>query len=104
DAALPATETLTELVDDFAKAGRGVIMTMGKGGVGKTTVAAAVAVALARRGHPVLLSTTDPAAHVQAAVDSPVAGLSVGRIDPAAEVARYRDDVLARAGAGLDSA
>jgi arsenite-transporting ATPase len=60
-------ESLTDLVDDFAKAGRGVIMTMGKGGVGKTTIAAAIATELARRGHKVHLSTTDPAAHVAAA-------------------------------------
>jgi arsenite-transporting ATPase len=100
----PSPDGLAPLIDGLERAGPGVIMTMGKGGVGKTTVAAAVAVALARRGHPVLLSTTDPAAHVQAAVESPVPGLSVGRIDPAAEVARYRDDVLARAGGGLDAA
>ena len=55
------------LVDDFAKAGRGVIMTMGKGGVGKTTIAAAIATELARRGCQVHLSTTDPAAHIAAA-------------------------------------
>ena len=64
---LPATETLTVLVDDFAQAGRGVIMTMGKGGVGKTTIAAAIATELARRGFKVHLSTTDPAAHIAAA-------------------------------------
>jgi arsenite-transporting ATPase len=45
--------------------GRGVIMTMGKGGVGKTSVAVNVAVELARRGHEVHLTTTDPAAHVE---------------------------------------
>ena len=56
------------LIDDLARAGHGVIMTMGKGGVGKTTVAAAIAVALADRGYPVHLSTTDPAAHVASAV------------------------------------
>ena len=54
-------------MDDLAQAGRGVIMTMGKGGVGKTTIAAAIATELARRGLPVHLSTTDPAAHVAAA-------------------------------------
>jgi arsenite-transporting ATPase len=64
---LAATETLASLVDDFAKAGRGVIMTMGKGGVGKTTIAAAIATELARRGFKVHLSTTDPAAHIAAA-------------------------------------
>jgi arsenite-transporting ATPase len=77
-------------------------MTMGKGGVGKTTVAAAVAVALAARGHRVLLSTTDPAAHLAWSLDEAVPGLTVQRIDPTIEVARHRDEVLARAGAGLD--
>ncbi len=95
---------LDALVADLAEAGRGVIMTMGKGGVGKTTVAAAIAVSLARRGHRVTLSTTDPAAHVADAVDGDVPGLTVTRIDPEREVAAYRDEVLAKAGGGLDAA
>ena len=78
-------------------------MTMGKGGVGKTTVAAAIAAELAHRGHPVHLSTTDPAAHVAAAVDSEIPGLRVSRIDPVAEVRKYSEEVLAGAGAGLDA-
>ena len=95
---------LADLVDGLAASARGVVMTMGKGGVGKTTVAAAIAVALARRGHAVHLSTTDPAAHVADAVGAGIAGLTVSRIDPAAEVARYTDEVLARAGKDLDAA
>ena len=78
-------------------------MTMGKGGVGKTTVAAAVALELARRGHRVHLSTTDPAAHVEATVAGAVDGLTVSRIDPAAETAAYTAQVLREAGAGLDA-
>ena len=93
---------LAPLVDDIERAGHGLVMTVGKGGVGKTTVAAAVAVALAARGHRVLLSTTDPAAHLTWSLDEAVPGLTVQRIDPTAEVARHRDEVLARAGAGLD--
>ena len=95
---------LALLIDDLASAGHGVIMTMGKGGVGKTAVAAAIAVALARRGHQVTLSTTDPAAHVASAIDDAVPNLTVTRIDPELEVARYRDEVLAKVGATLDAA
>ena len=95
---------LEALVANLAEAGRGVIMTMGKGGVGKTTIAAAIAVSLARRGHRVTLSTTDPAAHVADAVDGDIPGLTVTRIDPEREVAAYRDEVLAKAGGGLDAA
>ena len=91
------------LVDDMERAGHGLVMTMGKGGVGKTTVAAAVAVELAARGHRVLLSTTDPAAHVSWALQEAVPGLTLSRIDPVAEVERYRQDVLAKAGKGLDA-
>jgi arsenite-transporting ATPase len=98
--ALPAD--LDSLVSDLAAAGHGVILTMGKGGVGKTTIAAAIAIALARRGLRVTLSTTDPAAHVADAVAEVVPGLTVTRIDPEREVARYRDEVLAKAGSGLD--
>jgi arsenite-transporting ATPase len=94
---------LMDLVDEIAAAGRGVVLTMGKGGVGKTTVAAAIAVELARRGHPVHLTTTDPAAHVQSAVGRGLAGLRVSRIDPARETEAYRAEVLATAGANLDA-
>lgn len=96
---------LDQLLDSLAGDGHGVILAMGKGGVGKTTVASAVAVALAEKGFAVHLSTTDPAAHLSAtlAADS-LPGLTVGRIDPAQETADYRDEVIRTAGVGLDSA
>ena len=94
---------LGRLVDELSAAGHGVIMTMGKGGVGKTTVAAAIAVALAGRGHEVILSTTDPASHVAATVDGVVPGLSVTRIDPAREVQQYTEEVLTKASSHLDA-
>ena len=93
---------LPALIDELAATGRGVIMTMGKGGVGKTTIAAAIAVALASRGFKVRLSTTDPAAHVATTVEGVVPGLSISRIDPGAEVAAYRQEVLERTGKDLD--
>lgn len=94
---------LDELINDLAAPGHGVILTMGKGGVGKTTIAAAVAVALADRGFDVHLSTTDPAAHVAATVAAAkTPGLTVGRIDPAKVTAEYRDEVMRAAGADLD--
>ena len=99
---LPAVESLSALVDELAKSGRGVIMTMGKGGVGKTTVAAAIATELARRGLPVHLSTTDPAAHVAAAVGE-VDGLEVSRIDPRVETQAYVEQVMATSGKNLDA-
>jgi arsenite-transporting ATPase len=99
---LPPLESLAKLVDDFAQAGRGVIMTMGKGGVGKTTVAAAIATELARRGFKVHLSTTDPAAHVAAAAGQ-IPGMQVSRIDPQAETRTYVEHVLATAGKNLDA-
>ena len=93
---------LSELVDELDAAGNGVIMTMGKGGVGKTTLAAAIAVALVERGHDVTLSTTDPAAHVtDALAETAPDGLVVERIDPAVETTRYTEEVLAAA-SGLD--
>lgn len=97
-------EGLGSLIDDLAQAGSGVILAMGKGGVGKTTVAAAVAVALAERGLEVHLSTTDPAAHISstlAANDLP--NLSIGRIDPIQETADYRAEVMLSAGQNLDA-
>ena len=95
--------SLGALIDDLAAPGHGVILAMGKGGVGKTTVAAAVAVALADRGFAVHLSTTDPAAHIAAAVaGESMPNLTVSRIDPVAETARYSKEVMDNAGAGLD--
>ena len=86
----------------IARRGKGVIMTMGKGGVGKTTVAAAIAVELARFGHKVHLTTTDPAGHINTALSGTVPGLQVSRIDPVAETLAYTQEVLAEAGSGLD--
>ncbi len=93
---------LAELVTEIAVSGKGVIMTMGKGGVGKTTVAAAIAVELAHMGHKVHLTTTDPAAHVTRALNGKVAGLQVTRIDPVVETQAYRGEVLAESGRDLD--
>jgi len=95
--------TLCDLVDDLVAPGHGVILAMGKGGVGKTTVAAAVAVAIAERGYEVHLSTTDPAAHIAAALNEErLPNLSVSRIDPEVETAKYSAEVLAGAGKDLD--
>jgi arsenite/tail-anchored protein-transporting ATPase len=93
---------LGELIDELDAAGDGVVMTMGKGGVGKTTLAAAIAVALVDRGHVVTLSTTDPAAHLtETLAQSALDRLVVERIDPALETARYTAEVLGAA-TGLD--
>jgi len=92
-----------ELIDAIEEGGKGVVLTMGKGGVGKTTIAAAIAVELADRGHAVHLSTTDPAAHVLNAVGGDVHGLRVSRIDPAAETAKYTAEVLMNAAPHLDT-
>jgi len=94
--------SLKQLVDELERAGKGVIMTMGKGGVGKTSVAAAIAVELARRGHPVSLSTTDPAAHVSWFIDDAPANLKVGRIDAESETSAYRAEVMGEVGTNLD--
>lgn len=94
---------LASLVERIAAAGHGVVMTMGKGGVGKTTVAAAIALALARRGHPVHLSTTDPAAHVARTLGTDVANLAVSRIDPQVETRAYVEEVLTTRGRELDA-
>ena len=110
-ASVPATSTiggerLEALVDRLAERGRGVVMTMGKGGVGKTTVAVRIASELAGRGFAVTLTTTDPAAHVEQAARELGAGakrLRVTCIDPALETRRYTEEVLSTAGSSLDA-
>jgi arsenite-transporting ATPase len=94
---------LRALVDELAATDHGLVMVMGKGGVGKSSVAAAIAVELARRGISVHLSTTDPAAHVAAAVAGAVEHLEVSRIDPAAETRAYTERVIHRKGESLDA-
>ncbi|HIC8800456.1 arsenical pump-driving ATPase [Aeromonas veronii] len=97
-----AQPELSSLVDELAADGHGLIMLMGKGGVGKTTLAAAVAVELASRGLPVHLTTSDPAAHLSETLAGNLPHLEVSRIDPHAETERYRAQVLATKGAALD--
>ena len=80
----------------------GVVMTMGKGGVGKTTLASMIAIELARRGAKVHLTTTDPAAHLDLTLAGRHSNLRVSRIDPLVETERYRREVLREAGAQLD--
>jgi arsenite-transporting ATPase len=92
---------LAGLIDPLAQADHGLIMVMGKGGVGKTTIAA-VALGLVERGHAVHLSTTDPAAHLAGTLAGQVPGLRVDRIDPAAETARYVEKIMATKGRDLD--
>lgn len=95
--------TLSSLVDALAVEGHGLVMFMGKGGVGKTTLAAAFAVELAGRGLPVHLSTSDPAAHLTETLMGAVENLTVSRIDPEAETERYRREVLNSKGMVLDA-
>ncbi len=99
---VPATGTLTKLVDEIAACGHGVVMTMGKGGVGKSTLAAAIATEIARRGFKVHLSTTDPAAHISAAAGC-VTGMEVSRIDPQSETRAYVEQVLLSTADDLDA-
>ncbi|GAA3684719.1 arsenite efflux ATP-binding protein ArsA [Yimella lutea] len=101
----PDLGSLDRLVDELATADHGLIMCMGKGGVGKTTVAASIAIALADRGHTAHLTTTDPAAHLDEVLDhQSIGNLTVSRIDPRVATQEYRDKVMASKGNKLDDA
>ncbi len=99
-----AASTLAVLVDGIESEGHGLVMLMGKGGVGKTTLAAAIAIELAARGHAVHLTTSDPAAHLAETLHGSFDHLEVSRIDPGVETERYRREVLQSRGAQLDAA
>ena len=101
--ATPRAATLAQLTNELATAGHGLIMVMGKGGVGKTTIAAALAVGLVERGHSVHLTTTDPAAHVSQTLACELPGLKVDRIDPVAETQAYIAKIMASKGKNLDA-
>ncbi|MCU5254749.1 arsenical pump-driving ATPase [Bacillus pacificus] len=88
---------LQNLIADFSETGKRVILTMGKGGVGKTTVASAIAVGLAEKGHRVHLTTTDPAAHINYVMHGEQGNITISRIDPKLEVENYRKEVIEQA-------
>ena len=94
---------MAALVAELATQNHGLIMVMGKGGVGKTTVAAALALGLVARGKTVHLSTTDPAAHLTQTLGAQVPGLQVSRIDPKVETQNYIAKIMAAKGPALDA-
>lgn len=95
---------LNKVIEDFSNNDTRVIFTMGKGGVGKTTMASAIAVGLVEKGHKVHLTTTDPAAHLEFVFkDSKLNDkLSISRINPVEEVEAYKAEVLSKVSAELD--
>ncbi|SCN16026.1 Arsenite translocating ATPase [Bacillus toyonensis] len=89
--------SLQTLITNLSESGKRVIFTMGKGGVGKTTVASAIAVGLAEKGHHVHLTTTDPAAHIDYVMHGEQGNITISRIDPKVEVENYRKEVIEQA-------
>ncbi|WNL11807.1 arsenical pump-driving ATPase [Aliarcobacter cryaerophilus] len=83
------------LIDNFEKDKNGLIMTMGKGGVGKTTIASDIALSLAKRNHKVILSTTDPASHLEY-VSKTNENLTIEKIDPKIETQKHVNEVIAQ--------
>lgn len=98
----PHIPSLDALISDLEAKGVRVIFTMGKGGVGKTTIASAIAVGLAERGHRIHLSTTDPAAHLEYVFDDTSAQISISRVDPKAELEKYQQEVIRQNADSLD--
>lgn len=88
--------TLKNVIDDLYHNNKKVIFTMGKGGVGKTSVAAAIALALASKDKKVHLTTTDPAAHLKYVVKE-TENITMSHIDEEAELKRYQEEILSKA-------
>lgn len=88
--------TLRKVIDDLDASGKKVIFTMGKGGVGKTTIAAGIALGLSAKGKKVHLTTTDPAAHLKFVMDEQ-SGITMSHIDEKEELRRYQEEVLKKA-------
>ncbi|MEB3054754.1 arsenical pump-driving ATPase [Bacillus pseudomycoides] len=97
-----AVPSLQNLIADLSETGKRVIFTMGKGGVGKTTVASAIAVGFAEKGHHVHLTTTDPAAHIDYVMHGEQGNITISRIDPKVEVENYRKEVIEKAKETVD--
>jgi len=98
DEKLNAAEILTlkAVVDDLYNSNKKVVFTMGKGGVGKTTIAATIALGLAKRGKKVHLTTTDPAAHLKFVINENY-GITLSSIDEKKELEEYKEEVLSKA-------
>lgn len=91
-----AIPQLKDVIEDLYNTNKKVIFTMGKGGVGKTTIAAAIAMGLSARGKKVHLTTTDPAAHLKYVIDEN-SGITMSHIDEHAELKKYQEEVLSKA-------
>jgi arsenite-transporting ATPase len=87
---------LNNVIDDLYSSSKKVIFTMGKGGVGKTTIAATIALGLAKKGKKVHLTTTDPAAHLRFVIDESY-GITLSNIDEKVELEKYKETVLSKA-------
>lgn len=87
---------IKKIIEDIDRTGKKVIFTMGKGGVGKTTVAAAIAVGLSLKGKKVHLATTDPAAHLKFVIDEK-SGITLSHIDERKELKKYQEEILTNA-------
>ncbi|MBZ9689271.1 arsenical pump-driving ATPase [Clostridium estertheticum] len=87
---------LKDVIEDLYKSNKKVIFTMGKGGVGKTTIAAAIALGLSAKGKRVHLTTTDPAAHLKFVI-SESSNITMSHIDEQAELEEYKEEVLSKA-------
>ena len=87
---------LQDVIDDLVLSGKKVIFTMGKGGVGKTTVAAAIALGFSNKGKKVHLATTDPAAHLKYVLDGSC-DITMSYIDEREELRKYQEELLNKA-------
>jgi arsenite/tail-anchored protein-transporting ATPase len=96
--------SVKNLIEDLEQRGIKLIFTMGKGGVGKTTIASAIAVGLSQKGHQVHLTTTDPAAHLSYyfGKNQNQTNLTISKIDPKEEVEKYRSEVLSKVSPDLN--
>lgn len=86
---------LKNVIEDLYNNNKKVIFTMGKGGVGKTTIAATIALGLSKKGKKVHLTTTDPAGHLKFVLDESY-GISLSNIDEKEELKKYQEEVLSK--------
>lgn len=87
-------DLIDKLIEELNRNKKGLILVMGKGGVGKSTIAKILANKLSNLGNHVHFSTTDPASDLDYMLENTNGNMIIDKIDPKIETEKYINHVL----------